>query len=53
MINKCQMMQQLKQFSNEIDAFNSRASNPWISGIQCLSSSGTLFLRDLGQEQVF
>lgn len=32
--------------------FYSRESNSWIGGVQCLTSSRALFLRDLGQEQI-
>ena len=40
-------MTKLKQFSNEFDALYSRENNPWIEGVQCLTSSGVFFLRDV------
>lgn len=43
-------MPKLKQFSNVFDVAFSKENNPWIGEAQCLTSSGTLFLRDLGQE---
>lgn len=41
----------IKQCSNEIHVFNSRANNAQIRGIQCLTGSEAFFLRDLGQSK--
>lgn len=41
----------IKQFSNEIHVFNSRANIPQIRGIQGLTGSEAFFLRDLGQSK--
>ena len=41
-----------EQFSNKSDIPYSREDSPWIGGIQGLSS-GALFQRDFGQEEVF
>lgn len=43
-------MSKPKQLSNVFDVVLSRESSPWIGEVQCLTSSGTLFLRDLGKE---
>lgn len=43
-------MPKLKYFSNEFDVLCSKENKPWIGGLQCFMSSGTLFLRDFGQE---
>lgn len=42
----------LKQFSNESDVLYFRANNPWIGRVQCVTSSGMFFSRDLGQERL-
>ena len=42
------------KLNNEFDILYSRENMqlPWIRGVECLTSSGPLLLRDLGQEQV-
>lgn len=46
----CQMTK-LKQFSNKFDVLYSRKPTPWDGRVHWLTSSGTLFQRDFGQEQ--
>lgn len=48
---KCQMTT-IQQFSSELRDLYSKENNPWIGGVQGLTSSGTLFLRNSGQEWV-
>jgi len=45
-------MTKLKQFWNKLDVNYSRENNLWVEGVQCLTSSEALFLRDFGQELV-
>ena len=42
------------KLNNKFDILYSRENMqlPWIRGVECLTSSGPLLLRDLGQEQV-
>lgn len=47
----CQMTRQ-KQLRNEFDVFYSGGNSPWIGSVQCLTSSGIRFPRDVGQERV-
>lgn len=50
-MNQCQMAK-LKQFTSELDVLYSEENNPQIGRVQCLTSSGALFPRDFGQEQI-
>lgn len=39
----------LKQLGNNFDALDAREDDPWIEGVQCLTTRGTLFLKGLWQ----
>ena len=42
----------LEQLNNDFYVLYLRENNPWIGGMQCLISSGALFPKDFGQEQI-
>lgn len=45
-------MAKIIQFSNEFDGLYLKENSPCIGGRSCLTSSGTFFPRDFGQEHV-
>lgn len=44
-------MSKVKQLNDELNVFYSKENSSGVGGVQCLTSSGALFLKDLGKRK--